>query len=217
MDCNGLLSRQGGASGRGVKVRIIAGQWRGLRLHAPEGSLTRPTTDRVKEAMFSLMGSRWSSGLAVDLFAGSGALGLEALSRGADGAVLVDHNRWSIQTIRQNADKCRTTDKMRIWQLDWRVAWRRLQIENASIGWVFVDPPYATALWPSVLEVVACSEIEVQDGVVCEHPVSQNLLETYGRLRRTKYRCYGEVCVSVYRDVKTGEVNHENRGLSGKL
>ena len=198
-------------------MRIIAGQWRGLRLNAPGGSLTRPTTDRVKEAMFNLIGPEWSGGVAVDLFAGSGALGLEALSRGASGAVFVDSSRWSIQAIRQNVGKCRGASQVRIWKLDWRLAWSRLQAENVDMGWVFVDPPYAMALWPRVLEMVANSKFQVRHGVVCEHPISQTLPDTFGRLRRTKHRCYGEVCVSVYRDVEVGEVNHENRGLSGQF
>ncbi|MCL6636532.1 MAG: 16S rRNA (guanine(966)-N(2))-methyltransferase RsmD [Alicyclobacillus sp.] len=179
-------------------MRIIAGQWRGLRLTAPAGTVARPTTDRVKEAMFNLMGWGWSGGWAIDLFAGSGALGLEALSRGADAAVFMDVHRASLAAIRENVRRCRAEAVCQVWAVDWRRGWQRVCAQGLPVGWVFVDPPYPLGLWPEVLQVLGDSLVPVQFGVVCEHPAAVSLPAVAGSLRLAKQRAYGDVAVSLY-------------------
>jgi 16S rRNA (guanine966-N2)-methyltransferase len=181
-------------------VRIISGQWKGLRLVAPPGHIARPTTDRVKESIFNLMGFDWSGQTVVDLFAGSGALGLEALSRGADEAILVDKNKTSIRTVRENVEKCHAQERAQVWALDWSVAWHRISQLGASIGWVFVDPPYSLNLWESVLRVISQSELSIHFGIVCEHPKHIRLPDEQGTLHTVKQKCYGDICVTIYRD-----------------
>lgn len=212
-------------------MRIIAGQWRGVRLVAPAGEVARPTTDRVKESLFNLMGWSWEGGIAVDLFAGSGSLGLEALSRGADHAVLVDTHPRSLAAVRENVHRLRAEDRCSVWRLDWARAWERLERLGWAAGWVFVDPPYRLGLWPRVLSVLADSPVPIRHGVACEHPGSVNLPDAVGRLRRVKHRVYGDIAISLYQSHppsgpdgvgaadavgKGGGVN-DARGVSGQF
>jgi 16S rRNA (guanine966-N2)-methyltransferase len=135
-------------------MRVIGGQWRGRTLHAPASRTTRPTSDRVREAIFDVLGSILGpGGLAgldvADLFAGSGALGLEALSRGAAHAVLVDHDPRAVATIRRNlAALDAPAEVVRADVLSW------LATAAAARGFsiAFVDPPYAFDRWPALLD-----------------------------------------------------------------
>ncbi|WP_026974774.1 16S rRNA (guanine(966)-N(2))-methyltransferase RsmD [Alicyclobacillus contaminans] len=181
-------------------MRVIAGAWKGMPLHAPRGTAARPTTDRVKESMFNLLGPHWSGRTAVDLFAGSGALGLEALSRGAESAIFVDPNPLSVQAILANIRRCKAEAQTQVWRMDWQTAWARVCAEAVDVGWVFVDPPYAKQLWLPVLETVAKGTVPVLHGVVCEHPRTVSLPERVGPLERGKHRSYGDIAVSIYYD-----------------
>jgi len=123
-------------------MRIVAGEHRGRRLVAPRGSETRPTADRVREALFSIIGP--VAGVDVlDLFAGSGALGLEALSRGAATATFVDDAPAALRAIRTNAEMIGDTDRVRVLRADGRVALRRLAREGDRFGLCLLDPPYS--------------------------------------------------------------------------
>jgi 16S rRNA (guanine966-N2)-methyltransferase len=145
--------------------------------------------------MFNLLGPFRGTEFVVDLFAGSGALALEALSRGAARAVLVDKHPQSISAIRRNIELCRAWAQATVWRLDWRAAWRRLAGED--IDWVFVDPPYQLGLWSPVLEAVAALQSPV-GGVVCEHPKDTQLPDQVGPLHVWKARAYGDIQVTIY-------------------
>ncbi|MCL6516437.1 16S rRNA (guanine(966)-N(2))-methyltransferase RsmD [Alicyclobacillus sp.] len=196
-------------------MRIIAGRWRGFRLTAPAGDVARPTTDRVKESLFNLMGWAWDGGIAVDLFAGSGALGLEALSRGADRAVLVDTHPRSIAAVRDNVRRLGAEPWCEVWRMDWAQAWTRLAERSWDAGWVFVDPPYRLGLWPRVLQAIAQSPVSIRHGVVCEHPAQVALPEAVGRLERFKARAYGDIAISLYRDAGAPGGDAGRRGKLG--
>jgi 16S rRNA (guanine966-N2)-methyltransferase len=132
-------------------VRIIAGRWRGRPLFAPEGSATRPTADRVREALFSMVASRIGSfeGLQVaDLFAGSGALGLEALSRGAAHCVFVENDRRAVDSIRANIAALGASGEVLARSAEHSAL-------PAPVDLAFLDPPYASGLAPAVLAKLA--------------------------------------------------------------
>ncbi|MCL6444093.1 MAG: 16S rRNA (guanine(966)-N(2))-methyltransferase RsmD [Alicyclobacillus sp.] len=191
-------------------MRVIAGLWKGYRLDAPPGLTARPTTDRVKESMFNLMGLTWSGDIVVDLFAGSGALGLEGLSRGAQHAVFVDQNSRCVQTIRSNLRRCHVPEvstfepgseggpSAEVWRMDWRAALTLIGQRWREIGWVFVDPPYRLALWQPVLEVLGHGPALIRDGVVCEHPRDVHLPDRVGCLSIWKQKSYGDIGVTLY-------------------
>jgi 16S rRNA (guanine966-N2)-methyltransferase len=197
-------------------VRVIAGSFKGVRLTAPPGDIARPTTDRVKESMFHLMGLGWDGGTVLDLFAGSGALGLEALSRGADRAVLVDRHPRAIAAIRQNVDRCNVRDKVLVWRADWRQAVSRAAAEIGGVTWVFVDPPYAKRLWKAVLDAVAESGLRVHEGIVCEHPAGEPMPAETAAFSVWKSRTYGDIGITIYIPKEGGDPDAEG-GLPGEL
>jgi 16S rRNA (guanine966-N2)-methyltransferase len=133
-------------------VRVIAGEAGGLRLVAPKGDRTRPTADRVKESLFSALGSRIAGASVLDLYAGSGALGIEALSRGARVAVLVDRAEAATVAIRANLASTRMADRARVVRRPVEAVLRANPPGEAPFDLVFVDPPYAQA--PGVVAAV---------------------------------------------------------------
>ncbi len=120
-------------------MRIIAGEARGRRLFAPEGDETRPTADRVREALFNIIRAEVEDAVVLDLFAGSGALALEAISRGARRAVLCDKSPGAVQAIRRNIALMRAEDKTTVVAGDWRKA---VRAGGERFTLVFLDPPY---------------------------------------------------------------------------
>jgi 16S rRNA (guanine966-N2)-methyltransferase len=133
-------------------VRIIAGEWRGRPIEAPPGRATRPTADRVRETLFSMLASRlgaFEDLRVADLFAGSGALGLEALSRGAATATFVESDSHAAASIRRNADKLGATDRVRI------LGGSALALPRSEpFDLIFADPPYAEGSGSAVVKAV---------------------------------------------------------------
>ncbi|GEO25149.1 rRNA methyltransferase [Alicyclobacillus acidoterrestris] len=178
-------------------MRVIAGKWKGHSLQAPKGRDTRPTTDRVKESMFNLLPHQLEGDIVVDLFAGSGALGIEALSRGAKRAVFVDADRRAFNVVRENLVKLDALAQATVWSLDWRRAVVKLSAEVPDVDWVFLDPPYDKALWEPVTMALA-EHVQIRGGIVCETPKHHTLPLNMGGFVRVKYKVYGDIAVSVY-------------------
>ena len=125
-------------------MRIISGMMKGTKLFTLEGDNTRPTLDRVKEALFSKINYDLQDAIVLDLFSGSGALGLESLSRGASKAYLCDVSKEAIKVIKQNIEKTKTREKIQLFNCDYKKA--LLEFENLGIKFdiIFLDPPYKT-------------------------------------------------------------------------
>jgi 16S rRNA (guanine966-N2)-methyltransferase len=124
-------------------MRVIAGRWGGRRIQAPAGAATRPTSDRVREALFSVLGDRVVDARVLDLFAGSGALGIEALSRGAAEATFVDSAAAAVRAVRANLEALGAEAEVR--RADARVFLRSASGEGRHYDLVFLDPPYRLA------------------------------------------------------------------------
>ncbi|MGI6152768.1 MAG: 16S rRNA (guanine(966)-N(2))-methyltransferase RsmD [Christensenellaceae bacterium] len=135
-------------------MRIVAGEKRGMTLLAPDGLDTRPTTDRVKEALFSVIQFEVAGKTVLDLFAGSGALGIEALSRGAGEAVFIDMDNRTIEIIRKNLKKAGFTDKATIIKENYVDAIKLFQ-NTHKFDIVFVDPPYKSDYYAHALMLLA--------------------------------------------------------------
>lgn len=181
-------------------MRIVGGEHRGRRIAAPPGRATRPTSDRVREAIFAIVGP--VEGLEVlDLFAGSGALGLEALSRGAAGAAFVERSARAAQTIRANAAALGLEGRARVVRRDWRAALAAERAAGRRFGLCLCDPPYSLlpriegGLGAALAPLVAPGGI-----VVIEHPSAGTSPEPGGLpvASRTD-RAYGDTAVSVLR------------------
>ncbi|MBR6509202.1 MAG: 16S rRNA (guanine(966)-N(2))-methyltransferase RsmD [Clostridia bacterium] len=176
-------------------MRVITGSARGKRLVTPAGLDVRPTPDRVKEGIFSALHFDIEGRRVLDLFAGSGQLSIEALSRGAESAVIVDNSANSLKAVRSNIEACGFSDKARVIQSDY-ASFCAMSRDTFDI--VFLDPPYNEGLLmpalKSVLPLVSDYGI-----IVCEHPMDVKLEESIGGFAVSKVYRYGKVLVTVYR------------------
>lgn len=139
-------------------MRVIAGSAKGTRLQVAKSTELRPTGDRQRETLFNVIRDRIDGATLLDLFAGTGALGLEALSRGADTCVFVERDRRTVRTLRSNLERCRLQPKGRVITADWRAGIRRLRGEGVRFNLLFADPPWACDSvdeWLTELEAVA--------------------------------------------------------------
>ena len=178
-------------------MRVITGSARGCRLKELEGMETRPTTDRVKEGLFNIIQFDIEGRKVLDLFAGTGQLGIECLSRGAASAVFVDRRTDAVKLIRENLTATRLSDKARVVSGDSMEFWKS---RRESFDLIFLDPPYEAGLLEPAIAHIAKFDILSPHGIiVAEHPVGMALpaLAAPYRLHRT-YR-YGKIALSLYR------------------
>jgi 16S rRNA (guanine966-N2)-methyltransferase len=181
-------------------MRVVAGQYGGRTLIAPRGDTTRPTSDRVREALFSIIGS--VEGLDVlDLFAGSGALGIEALSRGAASATFVDSSKAAVAAIRTNAAMIDDTSRVRVVATDWQAALRAERSVGRTYGLCLLDPPY-TVLARIAGRLGQALTPVLSDGatLVVEHAAATGPVEIENLLVTTRIdRTYGGTAITVMR------------------
>lgn len=176
-------------------MRIIAGTRRGLKLFEFEGADVRPTTDRVRESMFNLIQDFVRDSVVLDLFGGSGALSLEALSRGADRAVVTDIDARSVGLIRRNAEKAGFLDRMEILN---ESAASYLNRTAQKFHVVFLDPPYNQGLIRPTLELISKRDILAEEGIaVLERDSGDESGDIMG-LAVLKQKKYGRSCITIY-------------------
>jgi 16S rRNA (guanine966-N2)-methyltransferase len=181
-------------------MRIVAGTHRGRRISAPPGRATRPTPDRVREALFAILGPLEGADV-LDLFAGSGALGLEALSRGAATATFVDRAPRAVAAIRANAESLGLADRARVVGRDWRAALAAERAAGRRFGLCLCDPPYSLVARVGAGIGAALAPVMMPGGtVVIEHPSAGPAPEPKGlRIASRIDRTYGDTAVSVLR------------------
>lgn len=179
--------------------RVIAGEAGGIPLKAPPGEGTRPTTDRTKESVFNMIQADLPGSLVLDLFAGSGALGIEALSRGAAQAVFVEANRPACLLIRENLQKTRLADRATVLCQDVLQAVTQLAGEGRHFHLVFMDAPYQRDFVHKTLLLLDENDIMMHDGMaVVEHHREESPPERVGELRLERRRTYGETVFSFF-------------------
>ena len=176
-------------------MRVITGTARGTKLKTPEGMLTRPTTDRVKEALFNIIQFD-IAGDVLDLFAGTGQLGIEALSRGASRAVFVDHRQDAAALVRENLRRTHFEDRGEVARCR-----RKFRL-------IFLDPPYAEKSLETAIQRL--SEIDIlSDGgiIITERPLGKPLAEEFPGLTRSKDYHYGKTTITLLRKTGAGGGN----------
>ena len=182
-------------------ARIIGGAAKGRRLKAPSGEVTRPTAARVRQSLFDILAPEIPGSRFLDAFAGTGAVGLEALSRGAAKVVLVDRNGAAVETARENARALAGEGgSVQVFRQDARTAIVALAEQGFRFDLVFLDPPYASDLYEPLLSLLDEGPLLAEDGlVVAEHFHKRALPETIGTLGRTRLVRAGDHCLSFYR------------------
>ena len=178
-------------------MRVITGKARGITLKPPKGLDTRPTADRVKEALFSIIQHDITSANVLDLFAGTGQLGIEALSRGAASAVFVDQRAEACNLIKENLNKTHLTENSKTIRSDY-VAYLKNCKEKFDI--IFLDPPYAEEFLENSLKMITEIDILQSNGIiVTERPFGKELLFDYDGYLRSKDYKYGGTVLTIYR------------------
>ena len=178
-------------------MRVITGKARGVQLKTPEGMTTRPTTDRVKEALFSIIQFEIPGAKVLDLFGGTGQLGIEALSRGAKSAVFVDAGEPACRLIRENLKRTKLEGEGRVIRSDYLDYLSRCK---ESFDLIFLDPPYAEVFLENALNRITEIDILQSGGIiVAERPLGKELpLEIDGYTRSKDYK-YGKILLTLYR------------------
>ena len=178
-------------------MRVISGKAKGIQLKTPEGLSTRPTADRVKEALFSIIQFELLNAKVLDLFAGTGQLGIEALSRGAKSAVFVDASEKSCSIVRENLKRTNFTDCTKVIRSDYM---NYLKNCGEKFDIILLDPPYAENFLENSLKMITEIDILQSSGIiVSERPFDKVLNTEYYGFTRSKDYKYGKTLLTLYR------------------
>ncbi len=183
-------------------MRVIAGSAKGKELkfpRLPKGKRLKPLTGRVKEALFNILVSRVAGGKFLDLFAGTGSVGIEALSRGASLAFFVENDRKVVQTLRENLEITGFSDRSEVFCLDVIRALSVIGRDGGKFDIIFIGAPYGDPVLEETLKKLAEISVVEENGViVAEHSVRQKMPESYGSLKKSRDARYGDTVLSLY-------------------
>jgi 16S rRNA (guanine966-N2)-methyltransferase len=181
-------------------MRVIGGERKGRRLLVPKGQAVRPTAAKVKESLFNILPHDFTGMKVLDLFAGTGNLSIEALSRGAAKAVLVDASARSATAIRENLRRLRLTARTEVWVVPATRALRSLAKRGERFDMIFLDPPYDEGLVEPSLKVLAQGLLLRDMGtVVAEHSTREAVSPRYGSIVLNDQRRYGDTLLSFFK------------------
>ncbi|MCY6959484.1 16S rRNA (guanine(966)-N(2))-methyltransferase RsmD [Clostridium brassicae] len=180
-------------------MRIIAGKAKGRTILPPDGMQTRPTLDRVKENIFNIIQNRTLDAVIIDVFAGTGSLGLEAASRGAKECYLVDKHPTTFQRLKKNVESLKFEDFCSCLNMDSYDALREVSRRGKVFDLIFIDPPYAKEMIPPAMEIVFEKKLLRKDGlIVTKIDSSENIYEGYKDIVLINKRKYGNTTVCLY-------------------
>ncbi|WP_042160375.1 16S rRNA (guanine(966)-N(2))-methyltransferase RsmD [Paenibacillus gorillae] len=189
-------------------MRVIAGAAKGRTLKAVPGMNTRPTTDKVKEAIFSMIGPYFDGGVALDLFAGTGGLGIEAWSRGVERTIFIDREKISIDIIRHNTEMARMGSAAEIYRNDAERAIKLLEKRGVVFKLVFLDPPYKMTQMDELMTDLAQRSMLEEDAIiVVEHDAAHLYPEHIEQFEQLKQSKYGDTAVTIYRYIPSDSMN----------
>ncbi len=190
-------------------MRIIGGELKGRNL-APVKGRTRPTAAKVREAVFNILGPAVLEAQVLDLFAGTGALGIEALSRGAVRAVFVEDHPAAVKALRRNLESLGLMDRSLLLALPVAAALKKLAAQREEFDLVFLDPPYGGGTAAATLEALGGSGLLGPEArVVAEHSRRETLPEALGGLRLQTLRRYGDTQVAIYLSTDKSEIEEQ--------
>ncbi|MFN7250961.1 MAG: 16S rRNA (guanine(966)-N(2))-methyltransferase RsmD [Anaerobacillus sp.] len=180
-------------------MRVISGTCKGRPLKPVPGQTTRPTTDKVKEAIFNIIGPFFEGGQGLDLYAGSGGLGIEALSRGMEKMVFVDQNPKAIEVVKLNLSACRFEGNAELYRNDAKRALKAVVKREIKFDVIFLDPPYAKQRLEEEIAFIAENELLSEGGIiVTEHDASIHLGQSIEGMICTRREKYGDTGISIY-------------------
>lgn len=180
-------------------MRIIAGDFKGRPLTAVPGKGTRPTTDKVRESIFNIIGPYFDGGTVLDLYAGTGGLGIEALSRGIAKAVFIDIDPKAITVIKENISSFKLDNQVEVFRTDSHRALKALTKRELQFDLVFLDPPYAKQKIAEEIQLLQDFNLLAPGAqIVTEHDASVVLPESIGTFAKVRFVTYGDTTVSIF-------------------
>jgi len=186
-------------------MRVIAGEYKGRPLQAVPGKGTRPTTDKVKESIFNIIGPYFEGGWVLDLYAGTGGLGIEALSRGAEKAIFVELDPRAFQVVKTNLTALKLGDRAEVYRNDAGRALKALAKREAQFDMVFLDPPYAKQqIAKEIAYMLETGLLRPSAWIVAEHDAADQLPETIGACTVQRIATYGDTTITIYRYTTEG-------------
>ncbi|MEW6211484.1 MAG: 16S rRNA (guanine(966)-N(2))-methyltransferase RsmD [Acidobacteriota bacterium] len=180
-------------------LRVIAGKYKGRRLRAPSGLDVRPTSDQLRETLFNIISSRIEGSLFLDICAGSGAVGIEALSRGAESATFIEVGRRACFALEENLRSLGISDQAEIINRDAAAALKKLASTNRQFDLVFFDPPYASPLYSKVMAMLASLDLIAPDGIAVVEHRAKSAIEDCGELIAYRQVKQGESALTFFR------------------
>lgn len=188
-------------------MRVIAGKYKGRKLNTPEDYEIRPTSDKAKEALFSILTNEIYGARVLDLFAGTGSLGIEALSRGAEYCAFADASRKSLSLVKENLEHCKVEEKTKVMAGDYKKVLKNLGDRVADglaepFDIILLDPPYNKGLLDDAFRLIAEGGLLAEGGtIVAEHRKEEILADSIHGFSKYKERRYGVVMLSIYNNI----------------
>ncbi len=180
-------------------MKVISGTLKGRKIEGYNIDGTRPTMDRVKESLFAMIQDYIKDSIALDLFAGSGQLGIEAISNQAKACYFVDNNKEVIKVLNKNIDNLKIKEKSRIILSDWKKSLNDFSNQNIKFDLIFVDPPYDYDVYEKILEKVQTLNLLNKEGLIILEHHNLKLKEKYKNLTLYKEKNYGNKSVNIYK------------------
>lgn len=179
-------------------MRVITGSAKGMRLISPKGNAIRPTSDRIKEALFSILGDKVINCVFLDGFAGTGSIGIEALSRGADKCFFIDNKRESLYLINENLIHTKLSDKAELVNKDFVNAIKLILSFDIKMDIIFLDPPYIENCIQPALSAISQNNILNENGIIIIEHSKEDIIEKYEKLICYRQKKYGNTILSFY-------------------
>ena len=180
-------------------MRVISGSAKGKKLKAPAGLNTRPITDMIKEALFNVLAGKVADAKLLDLFAGSGSVGIEALSRGAQTVVFVDNSVEALKVVNENLNNCNFSREYHVLRSDVFKALGLLKRHNSKFDLVYVDPPFTNErIFNEIMESIAVMDILESDGIVIIRTPRRKEMPNFSGLHEYRLNHYGESSLHYY-------------------
>lgn len=184
-------------------LRVIAGTAKGHRLKTIKGMTTRPTSDKVKGALFNIIAAKLEGSSVLDIFAGTGSLGIEALSRGAGSAVFIDRSMQCCEVIKENLAHTKLSAKAAVYAVDYASGIEKMNRDGYKFDIIIMDPPYNKNFLQEALKLLTKNDIMVDDGIIItEHSIMDDLPDAVGRFKIIDSRKYGDTMITIYRSGK---------------
>jgi 16S rRNA (guanine(966)-N(2))-methyltransferase RsmD len=181
-------------------MRIISGLAKGRKLLSPEGMGTRPTLDRIKQSIFNIVQNRVEDSTVLDVFAGTGSLGLESASRGAKEVYLVDKGETTYKYLKQNVENLNFKDICKTFNMDSYAALKEFGTKNIKFDLIFIDPPYLKNMIPPAVEVITELSILDKEGlIVTKIDTQEEIYKGTEEIQLFDYRKYGNTTVCFYK------------------